>query len=81
MPRCPRCGSNLTNETESDSKSERRFVCCSCGETWNVKKRYEPLDDPLVYIPFVGIFIAQYKQMEDDDNYEDNPDEYEEEEE
>lgn len=38
------------------------------------KKRYNPLDDPLAYIPFIGIFIAQYRQMEDDDEDDDEED-------
>jgi hypothetical protein len=45
------------------------------------KKRYNPLDDAWAYIPFAGIFIAMCKMMEDDDNYEENPDDYQEEDE
>jgi len=39
------------------------------------KKRYNPLDDPLAYLPFVGPFVVLYKTMEDDDEHEDEEEE------
>jgi len=35
------------------------------------RKRYDPLDDPLAYVPFVGIFVALYRTLEDEDEHED----------
>jgi len=35
------------------------------------KRRYNPLDDPLAYVPLLGVFIALYKTMEDEDEDED----------
>jgi len=34
------------------------------------KKRYNPLNDPLAYVPFVGVFIALYRTLEDEDEDE-----------
>ena len=42
------------------------------------KKRYNPLDDPLAYIPFVGVFVALYRTLEDEDEHENEEDEEEE---
>jgi len=39
------------------------------------KKRYNPLDDPLAYVPLVGIFFALYRTLEDEDEHEDEEDE------